>query len=46
MVPVGTLSYKESIEESTIDRIFATLLLLESFISYNIEEKFDHDLDH
>ncbi len=46
MVPVETTTYKESTGESTIDLIFATPLLSESFISCGIEDKFDHDSDH
>ncbi len=46
MVSVGTITYKEYTGESTIDLIFATPLLLESFISCGIEDKFDHDSDY
>ena len=46
MVLVGTTTYKESMEESTIDLIFAMPLLPESPIFCGIEDKFDHDLDH
>ncbi len=46
IVSVGTTTFKESKGESTIDLIFATLLLLESLISCGIEDKFDHDSDH
>ena len=46
MVPLGTITYKDSIGESTIDLIFATSLLWERLISYGIENKFDDDSDH
>lgn len=46
MVFTRTATYKESTIKSTIDLIFATDLLLESFISCGIAEKFDQDSDH
>ena len=46
IVPVGTTTYKESIRKTTIDLIFATLLLSESLISYGMENKFDDNSDH
>lgn len=46
MVPIGILTYKKSTKEGIIYLIFTILLLLERFISCDIEEKFGHDLDH
>ena len=46
MVPVGTATYRESTGESTIDLIFATTLLSESFISWDVVGDFDHDSAH
>ncbi len=46
MVPVGIAIYRESNEKSTIDLIFATTLLSESFISCDVARDFDHDSDH
>lgn len=46
MVLIEMATYKKSIEESTIDLIFATTVLLEKLILCNIAEKFDHDFDY
>lgn len=46
MIPLGTKIYKESNGQIIIDRIFATQLLLERLISYDIARNFDHDSDH
>lgn len=46
MIPVGITTYKKSTRKSTIDLIFATPLLSESFIRCDIARTFDHDLDH
>lgn len=46
MVPVGTKTYKKSTGKSTIDLIFATLLLSKNLISCNIAGNFNHDSDH
>ena len=46
IVPVGTVTYKESTGESTIDLVFATPLLMESLITCDIAGDFDHDSDH
>lgn len=46
LVSTGTITYKESTGENTIDLVFATGLLSESLISCGIAEQFDHDSDH
>lgn len=46
MILKKTAIYKESIKENIIDLIFAIILSLKSFISYNIAKKFDHDFDY
>lgn len=46
IVLIGMAIYKESIGENIINLIFASALLLESPIFYEIVEKFDHDFDY
>lgn len=46
LVPIRTVTYKESTKKSTIDLIFAKLLLSESLIYCKIAEDFDHNLDY
>ncbi len=46
MVSVSTAAYRESNGESHIDLIFATPLLSENLISFDIVGDFDHDSDH
>lgn len=46
MVPVDIIIYKESITESAIDLVFATLLLTKSLIIYSIMGDFDYNLNH
>lgn len=46
MVPIGTAIYKEFTGKNIINLIFATLLLIESFISCYVTGDFDYDIDH
>lgn len=46
MVPVDIIIYKESITESAIDLVFATLLLTKSLIIDSIMGDFDYNLNH
>lgn len=46
MVPVSTVIYKESIRKSTINLVFAILLLTKSFFIYGIVGNFEYNLDY
>ena len=46
MVLIGTVIYKKSIEESTLDLVFAMPLLIKSLIVCDIAGDFDYDSDH
>lgn len=46
IVLIDITSYKESTGESTINLIFATLLLTKNLIIYDIVGNFDHDSEH
>ncbi len=46
MVSIGTANYGESTGETTRDLIFATPLLSESFIPWDLAGNFDPDSDH
>lgn len=46
MGPIKMAIYKKFTRQSTIDLIFATLLLSESLIYYKIAENFDYNLNY
>lgn len=46
MIFVGIAIYKESIEKSIIDLIFAMPLLIENLIIYGIAKDFDYDMNY
>lgn len=46
MIPEKTIFYKERNKKSTIDLIFASLLLAKKMQMCNTQTTFDHNLDH